>query len=101
MFRLVSEPCTRAACTWWKDGDCTAQRTVVEEYGRFMDVDPVAAQCPKAEACTWHRHGPCAVRRLGMLCEHVGGEWNTFQMAPASEWSDPHAAAVADAYAAP
>jgi hypothetical protein len=23
----------------------------------------------------------CVVRRLGMLCEHQGGEWNTFQMA--------------------
>jgi hypothetical protein len=83
---MISEPCTRAACDWWKNGRCSAHTSVVEEYAHYLDKIPLAPACPKASACTWHRSGPCAVRRLGMLCEHEGGEWNTWQMAPAAEW---------------
>lgn len=81
---LTSEPCTRAACTWWKDG-CTAGAQTTKDYARWFKGELPA--CPIAEQCTWNvdavkRGEPgCAPRRLGLLCEHQGGEWNTFDMA--------------------
>jgi hypothetical protein len=88
--RMYSSACTSTACTWWKNGGCSAKVSVVEEYAAHLDTFSLPAECPKASVCVWHQDGPCPVRRLGMLCEHVpGGEWNTWQMAPANEWDPP------------
>jgi hypothetical protein len=48
--------------------------------------------CALAERCRWHVDAVsrgldhCVVRRLGEICEHQGGQWNTFDMAPPEEW---------------
>lgn len=47
--------------------------------------------CALEKTCTWNvdaieRGEPgCVVRRLGLLCEHQGGEWNTWDMMDASD----------------
>ena len=89
-FELAHEPCSGAACSWWENG-CSARRTVESEY--LQHETTLAPECPLAPRCRWHLDAlaggqvGCVVRRLGMLCEHQGGEWNTFEMAPASEWN--------------
>jgi hypothetical protein len=85
------EPCTREACTFWK-GHCTAATDTEEAYAAVLDRDPDPGDCPLAPSCRWHvqavQHGQtkCVVRRLGMICEHQGGDWNTFEMAEPEEW---------------
>jgi hypothetical protein len=84
-----------AACTWWKEGHCTA-RTETFLGGEKVLAKPVAIlpHCALAATCRWQddarKEGKpgCEVRMLGMVCEHQGGEWNTFLMAPWEEWDD-------------
>jgi hypothetical protein len=83
------EPCMTDACTWWK-GHCTARLEVLDTYKEHFEA--LAPPCRLAPACRWHVEAlaagepGCPPRRLGMLCEHQGGEWNTFEMAPPEEW---------------
>lgn len=89
-FELVKEPCTNVQCVWWKTG-CSASLEVQEQYSQFLDRDPMP-NCPDQEDCRWHqdavkRGDPgCTVRRLGMVCEHAGGEWNTFEIGLPEDW---------------
>lgn len=52
----------------------------------------VPPPCPLADSCRWNIDAiaagkpACGVRMLGLICEHQGGEWNTFEMAPFEEW---------------
>jgi hypothetical protein len=91
-LRFYSEPCTRGACSNWREGQCTAVTETEEAYSVVMDQYPDPGECPMASQCRWHVQAvengqtKCLVRRLGELCEHQGGEWNTFAMAPAEEW---------------
>jgi hypothetical protein len=87
--RFTRAVCEEKACLWWQRG-CSAQEI---ERKRYSIVPPqsLAPPCPKAAACRWHSDAaklglPCLPRQLGMLCEHVGGEWNTFDMAEPEEW---------------
>ena len=82
------EPCTGAKCSWWEQGGCTAGTNVSNDYRRWFKPDSEVPPCPVAAQCMWNvqalkRGEPaCGVRRLGLLCEHQGGIWNTFDMAP-------------------
>lgn len=84
-------PCTGKKCTWFEKGACSAGTKLSDEYRRWFKPDSEIPPCPIAERCTWNveavaRNEPaCGVRRLGMICEHQGGEWNTWQMAEASD----------------
>jgi hypothetical protein len=84
--------CSGNACTWWKNGGCSARVETEEVF--LVKETKLAAECPLASRCRWHIDAVaegkvgCVIRRLGMLCEHQGGEWNTFQMAPPEEWGD-------------
>lgn len=86
------ENCTQKACALWDDGRCTAADDTQEAYAALLDRFPDPGACPLAERCRWHLQAveqgdsKCLVRRLGELCEHQGGEWNTFEMAPPDEW---------------
>lgn len=87
---FTTEPCQREACIWWKNGGCSAQKTERKRYA-IVPPQPTAPPCPKAKACRWHLDAqklgkPCLPRSLGMLCEHAGGEWNTFDMADPKDW---------------
>lgn len=83
--------CSGKACSWWKNG-CSARVETEEAY--LVHETVLAPECPLALRCRWHTDAVaegktgCVVRRLGMLCEHQGGEWNTFQMAPPDEWNE-------------
>lgn len=86
---FTREPCRMSACSWWKDG-CTAQETERKRYA-VVPPQPPAPPCPIAAQCRWHLDAAkngllCLPRSVGTLCEHVGGEWNTFDMADPSEW---------------
>lgn len=86
---FTTEPCQRSACRWWKNG-CTAQELERKRYAKVPAQSP-APPCPKADGCRWHldalkRGKLCLPRQLGMLCEHAGGEWNTFDMAEPEDW---------------
>jgi hypothetical protein len=86
-----TEPCNSTACSWWKKG-CTAEGTVLKIYGAHIQPLP-ASPCPIQSQCRWfleatrRGHISCGVQQLGMICEHQGGEWNTFEMAPPDEWT--------------
>lgn len=87
--RFMTEPCQRSKCQWWRNG-CRAQETERKRYA-VVPPQPPAPPCPKAAACRWALDAAkkgllCLPRSLGMLCEHAGGEWNTFDMADPSEW---------------
>jgi hypothetical protein len=87
---FTTSKCERSACIWWKNG-CSAQKTERKRYA-VVPPQPVAPPCPKAAHCRWHNDAaklglPCLPRSLGMLCEHAGGEWNTFDMADPKDWS--------------
>jgi len=88
---LSHEACDGSACAWWEDG-CGARVLTENQYSAFLDKKPLAPDCPIASMCRWHVEAvasglqACLVRRLGMLCEHQGGEWNTFEMAAPEEW---------------
>lgn len=87
---FTREPCAVEACTWWA-GRCTAADAVLTSYAPAVGRYPVPA-CPKKVTCRWHTQAmaeglpACPPRRLGETCEHVGGQWNTFDMAPVEEW---------------
>lgn len=80
---MYHEPCNGPECMWWKGGGCSAQATVVP-------LLKISRQKPKtcdiALSCRWHmdavRSGEsaCVVRRSGDLCQHQGGEYNTFDL---------------------
>lgn len=66
----------------------------MNRYAPHVALRPSDLACPKADACRWNQDAiaagvkQCLPGRLGMLCEHVGGEWNnTFDMAEPSEWA--------------
>jgi len=68
---------------------CDAGHELAEMHaGNFTPArDAALPACPIADRCAWDvgardRGEPgCTVRRLGMLCEHQGGEWSTWMMA--------------------
>lgn len=87
------ERCTGSKCFGWRNGRCG------ERVDHFYDASKLLAKpvkvlpaCALAETCRWNvdakKEGKpgCEVRLLGMVCEHQGGEWNTFDMAPFEEW---------------
>jgi len=81
------------SCTYWKKSACSARLEIREDAARLLAVPvPEIPRCPIAATCRWDveakrdGHRACEVRLLGMLCEHQGGEWNTFDMAPFDEW---------------
>jgi hypothetical protein len=90
-------PCSGKACGWWSKvtNRCTAGEELSSEelYGRWFTAERDAKMppCPIADRCTWNvdaikRGEPgCGVRRLGLVCEHQGGEWRTWDMAEADD----------------
>ena len=80
---LYAEPCTTRTCMWW-DGSCSAARQVEADLAPKRDRRRPPA-CALADRCRWHldavRRGlsTCVPRRLGLLCQHQGGTWNTFE----------------------
>ena len=85
---LRTEPCSGAACGWWRGGGCSAhaatEATLAEWLGYTTGPLP---PCPIAERCTWNitalreGHTACFPRRTGDVCEHQGGEFNAFDYA--------------------
>lgn len=86
-----TEPCTGKSCHWFQDGSCSAGTQLTDDYRRWFKPDDQIPACPIADRCMWNvealaRGEPaCGVRRLGLICEHQGGEWNTWEMMPASD----------------
>lgn len=93
-YTFFSEGCKQGVCTFWGDTGsgvkgCTAGIDLRDGFGRWLspERDAKMPSCPLEGTCTWNvnavaRGEPgCVPRRLGMVCEHQGGEWNTFQMA--------------------
>lgn len=92
--RFTYEACGHKKCVFWK-GRCEAEIELAEEYAehtsRRQQKGLEMPVCDLAPRCRWHvqslkegRAG-CVPRQLGMLCQHQGGEWMTFDMAPADE----------------
>jgi hypothetical protein len=85
------EKCTRKACFYWKNNQCSAGNELMdwhEEEGNFANrTNKKLPNCPISSVCTWNvsavaRGEPgCVVRRLGLLCEHQGGDWATWEVA--------------------
>lgn len=88
---FTHEDCTGPNCTWWENG-CSARTLTEGQYAKHMVL--LGPECPLASRCRWHVEAvvegkpACAIRRLGMLCEHQGGVWNTFEMADPDEWEE-------------
>lgn len=88
---FTHEPCSMKACTYWK-GRCTARLDIREDAAKLAKPVKRIPKCALADICRWNMeakrdgHMACEVRLLGMVCEHQGGEWNTFEMAPYEEW---------------
>jgi hypothetical protein len=88
---FYTEPCQRAACHYWSKEQraCTAGQGTAEVFSRWFTParDVALPACPIEPTCAWNvaavQAGDpgCVVRRLGMLCEHQGGDWNTFDVA--------------------
>jgi len=86
---LQTGPCEGKTCVFWQSasGECGAGTGMADDYRRWFKPDSEIPSCPIADRCRWNigavnRGEPaCGVRRLGMLCEHQGGDWNTFEMA--------------------
>lgn len=71
---LTHEPCTRDACTWWKKR-CTAVDTVP------LGLKSKRLECSLSKSCRWSKqstNGICPPMTHGTLCEHQGGDFNTF-----------------------
>jgi hypothetical protein len=89
--RFGHEPCAGQRCVFWNKR-CGAADEIEVSYGSLLGRFPLAPECALSNRCRWHiqaiRDGKpgCLVRRLGELCQHQGGDWNTFEMAPADEW---------------
>jgi hypothetical protein len=94
LTEFFTEPCKRGACFGWVDGGCGEAAHLRDVYQKHLDKDPLPPPCPIKDTCRWHLdavargENACPPRRLGMLCEHQGGEWNTFQMAEPEEWDE-------------
>ena len=93
---LETYPCEGKSCVFWREGDCGAGLDMADEYRRWFKPDSEIPPCPIADSCRWNQGAlkrgepACGVRRLGLLCEHQGGVWNTFDMAPPDDeeaWS--------------
>lgn len=88
------EACGFGTCHWYDKQAliCGARTAVQDNYREHLDKDPVPPDCPLASQCHWHLDAiavgeqACPPRRLGLLCEHQGGEWNTFDMADPEDW---------------
>ncbi len=90
----------KPTCTFWKKG-CQAGLESTEMYQQWYTTkrDENMPACPIASTCRWNidavKRGEagCLVRRLGLICEHQGGEWNTFQMAEPDDecWGEDYA----------
>ncbi|HET9063755.1 MAG TPA: hypothetical protein VFO62_10740 [Candidatus Binatia bacterium] len=73
---FTHEPCARAGCSWWSDR-CTAADTI--PVGRLRRRKP----CGLATRCRWALQvadGVCPPMKLGEICEHQGGAFNTFML---------------------
>jgi hypothetical protein len=87
------EGCTKCQ-VWWKSGACSAQQATAEVYSAHLDRHGAPPPCALSDRCRWHldavraSSGVCVVRRLGEVCEHQGGIWNTFDVAPPDEWDE-------------
>jgi hypothetical protein len=73
---FTHEPCTSRACTWWdKEKDlCSAASTI--PVGRLKR----RKKCDLAPVCRWALQSPngvCPPMKLGEVCEHQGGTFNT------------------------
>lgn len=76
---MTHEPCVRAACTWWEGAAdrCSAADTI--PVGRLRR----RRTCDLASTCRWmlqSADGLCPPMRLGEICEHQGGTFNTFML---------------------
>lgn len=93
VMELTTEPCTMGACTWWKKNWCSARLETFEAAAKLLAKPVKIPSCPIAADCRWNQDAvkegkrACEVRLLGMLCEHQGGEWNTFDIA-FDDWDD-------------
>lgn len=79
LVHMETRPCTAQACDWWKDG-CTAQDSVRVAFAEYA-VKDVGPPCPLEKTCRWAIDAgdkPCAPRSFGTLCQHQGGEYNTW-----------------------
>lgn len=73
---FTHEPCTMNKCVWW-DGRCSAADTV--PVGRLRR----RKRCGLVMSCRWMlqaKDGLCPPMRLGEICEHQGGTFNTFML---------------------
>ena len=71
---FVHEPCVEKRCSWW-DGRCTAAVTI--PVGDLLRK----RHCRLATRCRWMLQaldGVCPPMKLGEICEHQGGTFNTF-----------------------
>ena len=72
---FVHEPCLGRACTaWWEAGRCSAADTI--PVGRLRR----RLRCGLVASCRWSLQasdGGCPPMRLGEVCEHQGGTFNT------------------------
>ena len=90
-YVFIHEDCSGSKCGWWSNG-CDARRITEQDFMRFEEA--LAPECPLASKCRWHVEAVaegkkgCPVRRLGMLCGHQGGDWNTFEMMSPEEWEE-------------
>jgi hypothetical protein len=96
---FYTEPCSRGRCYAYENGACTAGTETAEVFEKWFTPtrDANLPSCPISKSCMWditavtRGEVGCVVRRLGMLCEHQGGEWNTWQMAEPDDpvWGEP------------
>lgn len=82
LVHMETRPCTAQACDWWKDG-CTAQDSVRVAFAEYAVKQSVATKvpvCPLEKTCRWalDAGGACAPKSFGTLCQHQGGEYNTW-----------------------
>ena len=84
--------CNGSRCEWWEHGKCGARILTERQFAEKMKALP--PPCGLASSCRWdiealaEGRAACAVRLMGMICEHQGGEWNTFNMADPMDWED-------------
>jgi|SRR5271166_338663 len=88
---FYTEPCTRSACHSFDKTTktCKAGTETAEVFEKWFTTarDKSLPECPISRQCMWdltaRARGEvgCVVRRLNMLCEHQGGDWNTWDMA--------------------
>ena len=72
---FVHEPCAASKCHWWENKKCSAVSTV--PVGNLTKK----LKCALAPRCRWAHQsigGVCPPMTHGTLCEHQGGDFNTF-----------------------